>query len=70
MEKEEKIQNVGSKHITTCPECEAQLPFYTEKGKHNFLPKSTGSGGITLVCIKCKKKETISHQGGIPFGKG
>ena len=40
--------------IKICPICKKELPLFTEDGKHNFCPHSTGINQIIDICIKCK----------------
>jgi len=38
----------------TCPICKREFQLFTEDGKHNFCPHSSGVNQIVNICIKCK----------------
>lgn len=40
-----------------CPKCGIKLPFFTEDGKHNFVPSVDQNGKIINLCMKCKMEE-------------
>lgn len=50
------LKNITSEIADTkiCPICKREFLLFTEDGKHNFCPYSSGINQIVDICIKCK----------------